>query len=510
MALKTLNWKESGMIKRRSVLVLSVLAAVCVPALAEEETEYMAVLMEGKKVGYAIHKRVEEAGKVTTTDEASITVTRLGFPITIKMTETSVETTQGRPLRFQTVQDLGAMMMKVAGTVAEDGTVSVVTASMGVEEKSTMPWPRGAVMAEGLRLRTLEEGLEAGTEYTVSVFSPGIMQAVDAKVTIGPEKQVDLLGRKLKLTEMVTVMSLPGAGRVRTTSYVDDELRQLKSSVPLAGMQVEMIACPKEIALGDNEVLDLIDRMFVKSPEPIRNVSDVASMRYALDAIEGADFVIPDTDNQKARRLPTGKIILVVEPAEAEGGVFPYDGDDPALREATEPTRFLQSDRPEIVKLARKAVGDAKNAAEAARRIESFVARYIDNVSLSIGYASAAEVLETREGDCTEFAVLTAALCRAVGIPAQVAVGIAYVDDFSGMQGFGGHAWTHAYVGGDTQGEVGKWIGLDAAFKSSGRGGFDPGHITLATGTGEPGDFFNIAGALGQFTIEKIEVERVR
>jgi len=80
------------MIKRRSVLVLSVLAAVCVPALAEEETEYMAVLMEGKKVGYAIHTRSEEAGRVTTTDEASITVTRLGFPITIKMTETSVET----------------------------------------------------------------------------------------------------------------------------------------------------------------------------------------------------------------------------------------------------------------------------------------------------------------------------------------------------------------------------------------------------------------------------------
>jgi transglutaminase-like putative cysteine protease len=71
------------------------------------------------------------------------------------------------------------------------------------------------------------------------------------------------------------------------------------------------------------------------------------------------------------------------------------------------------------VDLAHKAVGDAKDAAQAARRIESFVARYIDNKSMSVGYASAAEVVESRQGDCSEFAVLTAALCRAVGIPAM-------------------------------------------------------------------------------------------
>jgi transglutaminase-like putative cysteine protease len=117
-----------------------------------------------------------------------------------------------------------------------------------------------------------------------------------------------------------------------------------------------------------------------------------------------------------------------------------------------------------------------------------------------VGYASAAEVLESRQGDCSEFAVLTAALCRAVGIPARVVVGIAYVQDFAGHEGFGGHAWTQAYVGD-------RWIGLDAAFKGSGRGGHDAGHIALAVGNGEPGDFFNMASALGAFKIEKLEVE---
>lgn len=496
------------MTRRKRLLALSLFFVVCSPVLAEKETEYLAVFMEGKKVGYAIHTRVEEGAKVTTSEEVSITISRLGFPITVKMTETSVETTAGKPLGFQSIQDLGAMVMKVEGTIGSDGTVALTNSSMGTTEKSTMAWPAGALLAEGLRLLTLEEGLKPGTQYTASVFSPGVMQAVNGQVAIGPKKQVDLLGRVVKLTEMTNTLNLPGTGAVTTTSYVDDDTRVLKSIMPVAGMVVEMVSCPKEFALGDNDVLDVVDKMFLKSPESIDNVGSASAIMYVLNPVEGAELVIPSTDNQTAKRLPNGRIVLVVKPAMATGGAFPYKGDDAELRDAVKPTRFLQSDRKEIVALARKVVGDARDATAAARRIESFVADYIDNKSLSVGYASAAEVLESRQGDCSEFAVLTAALCRAVGIPAQVAVGVAYVKDFGGIEGFGGHAWTQAYVGADARGRDGTWIGLDAAFKGSGRGGYDAGHIALAVGNGEPGDFFNMASALGQFRIEKLAIQK--
>ena len=281
-------------------------------------------------------------------------------------------------------------------------------------------------------------------------------------------------------------------------------MQMLKSVVPMAGMVIEMVDCPKEFALGKNDVLDLINKMFVKSPERIENVHSTAAITYTLNPGKIADFAVPSTDNQKATRTPDGKVVLEVRPVAApSGGEFPYKGNDPALLEATKATRFLQSDNEKIVALARKAVGDAKDAAEAARRIEASVAEYIDDKSLSVGYASAAEVVESRQGDCSEFAVLTAALCRAVGIPSQVVVGVAYVEEWGGQQGFGGHAWTQAHIGD-------KWIGLDAAFKSGGRGGYDAGHIALAVGNGEPGDFFNMAAALGQFKVEKVEVQRAK
>lgn len=467
-----------------------------------DETEYFALFMEGKKVGYAIQSRVVADEKVTTSEEVSITISRADVPITIKMTETCIETADGKPLGFKVAQDMSIITMNVAGTVDEQGTVNVTTKSMGAEQKSTLEWPSGAVMAEGLRLLTLEKGLKEGSTYTVKVFSPGILDALEAKIQIGSKQNVDLLGRVVALTEVTTTLNMPGAGEIVSKTYVDENLRTQKNVMPVAGLHVEMVACAKEFALGENDVLELVDKMFVKSPQPLRNLASVKSITYdVIPTRETAKLTIPSNDNQKVEHL-NNKVIVTVEPVSAPTGVnFPYTGSDQKILEATKPTRFLQSDQKEIIELARSTVGRTKDAAEAISKIEAFVGNYIENTSLSVGYASAAEVAASRQGDCSEFAVLTAAMCRAVGIPAQVVVGIAYVEDFAGLQGFGGHAWNQAYVGG-------KWVGLDAAFKGTGRGGYDAGHIALAAGGGEPADFLNMASILGQFKIEKVTVSR--
>jgi len=489
-------------------LVFAVITCLFSTSLAvskaeSDDTEYFAVFMEGKKVGHAVQSRVVSGDKVTTTEQFSITISRGGISMTIEMTETSIETAGGEPLGFESTQKLGAMAMKMAGQVDKQGNVNVTTTSMGAEQKSAFQWPQGAVMAEGLRLLTLKKGLEEGTEYSVKMFSSGVMQAVDAKVSIGSEQNVDLLGRVVTLREVTTTLIMPGAGQIVSTSYVDRDLRMQKSIMPIAGLQVEMVACAREFALGKNDVLELIDNLFLASPEPLNNLTSAKSITYDLSPVKGAsDFTIPSSDNQKAQRLDNGTIILKVEPVAAPAGSkFPYKGTDAAILEAMEPTRYLQSDNEQVIDLARRAVGETRDAAEAARKIEAFVAGYIENRSLSVGYATAAEVAASRQGDCSEFAVLTAAMCRAIGIPAQVVAGVAYVDDFMGNRGFGGHAWTQAYIGG-------KWVGLDASFRAGGRGGYDAGHIALAAGNGEPGDLFNLAPTLGQFKIDKVAVEK--
>jgi hypothetical protein len=357
-------------------------------------------------------------------------------------------------------------------------------------------------MGEGLRLISMKKGLKEGTAYDVNIFSPSMMAAIRTQVRVGAKEDVDLFGRVVKLTKTEATMSMPGMGEIPTVSYVNEEYEALKTILPMMDMKLELIACEKEFALGGNEIFDIADKMFVASPEPLENIGSAKKVGYYLKPVEGAgNFTIPATDNQRVERLENGSVIVVVEPASApKGARFPYKGKDLEIIEATRPNRFLQSDDAKVMELAKSAAGDTKDAGEAAKRIEAFVANYIDDMNLSVGYASAAEVAASKKGDCSEFAVLTAAMCRAVGIPAKVVTGIAYVDDFMGKAGFGGHAWTEAYIGD-------KWVGLDATFKAGGRGGFDAGHIALARGGGEPADFFGMATTLGRFKIEKVMVE---
>ena len=468
-----------------------------------DETEYFAVFMEGKKAGYAKHSRVVSDGKVTSSEELVVTISRAGISISMTIVAKMDETLDGKPLGFESVLDTSLMKTESSGTIQPDGKLELITRSAGSVQKSVVEWPSGALMAEGLRLLQETKGLEEGTEYSCRIFEPAMALAFDVKTSVGTKEPVDLLGRIVTLTEVTTAVSMPGMGESISKSYIDDDFTLQKSVSPLMGIDLELVACPKEFALGKNDVVELIGKMFIDSPAPLDNLDSAESVTYHLDPIAGAKLVIPPNDNQQVQKSSDGKVIMTVKPVVARAGVtFPYRGDDEAALEHVEPTQFVQSDHKKIVELARRAVGRTKDAGEAIKKIEAFVADYVEDKNLSVGYASAVEVAQSKQGDCTEHAVLAAALCRAVGIPAQVVTGLAYVGEWRGVaSGFGGHAWTQAYVGG-------KWIGLDAAFRGAGRGGYDAGHIALAAGKGDPGGFFSLVTTMGQFKIEKVTIKR--
>jgi len=486
------------------VLIACLTSACLASSKAEsDETEYFAIFMEGKKVGYAKNSRVVSNGKVTSSEDLAVTISRAGISVSMTVVAKMDETLDGKPLGFESVLDMGLMKAESSGTIQPDGKLELITHSVGSVQKRVVEWPSGALMAEGLRLLQEAKGLEEGTEYSCRIFEPAMALAFDVKTSVGTKEPVDLLGRVVTLTEVTTTVSMPGMGGSISKSYIDGDFTLQKSVSPIMGIDMEMVACPKEFALGKNDVVELIGKMFIDSPAPLDNLDSVESVTYHLNPIAGANLIIPPNDNQQVQKSGDGKVIMTVKPVAARSGViFPYEGDDKEALEHLEPTQFVQSDHKKIVELARRAVGGTKDAGEAVEKIEAFVADYVEDKNLSVGYASAVEVAQSKQGDCTEHAVLAAALCRAAGIPAQVVTGLAYVGEWRGVAGgFGGHAWTQAYVGG-------KWVGLDAAFRGTGRGGYDAGHIALAVGKGDPGDFFSMVTTMGQFKIEKVTIKR--
>ncbi|HRS72024.1 MAG TPA: transglutaminase-like domain-containing protein, partial [Anaerohalosphaeraceae bacterium] len=259
------------------------------------------------------------------------------------------------------------------------------------------------------------------------------------------------------------------------------------------------IACDKSVALREDDIVDFLDKMTIASPIKLMNLNKIGSITYILKPTEDTKKLdIPTSLSQLVETMPDG-IAVTVRPKVPAGPIaFPYKGDNPEALEALKPTDYLQSDNEVIINLAKNAVSGTDDAAVAARRIEAFVDGFITKKDLSVGYASAAEVAKSRQGDCTEHAVLAAAMCRAAGIPARVVCGVVYADSFLSKQNiFGGHMWTEVWLGDG-------WYGLDAT--RSGEGGFGAGHIALAYGSGDPIDFFGLVNTLGCFKITHISV----
>ena len=134
---------------------------------------------------------------------------------------------------------------------------------------------------------------------------------------------------------------------------------------------------------------------------------------------------------------------------------------------------------------------------EKATRINHWVFQNMRRKNFSLAFAGAAEVARDLSGDCTEHAVLAAAMCRAAGIPSRVVVGLIYVDS---IEGFGYHMWDEVYVNN-------RWIALDPSWDQS---NVDATHIKVSDSSLEgvsPFDaFLPLVRVMGRLSIEPIEI----
>ena len=137
------------------------------------------------------------------------------------------------------------------------------------------------------------------------------------------------------------------------------------------------------------------------------------------------------------------------------------------MRSISEPNVLVTSEDRQVKQLALKATRGVDDPWQKAVRIQDWVYKNITEKNFSVAFAAANEVARNRSGDCTEHAVLAAAMCRAVGIPSRVVIGLVYVKNQSG---FGFHMWDEVYVNQ-------RWVAIDPAWNES---TVDAAHIKIA------------------------------
>jgi hypothetical protein len=328
--------------------------------------------------------------------------------------------------------------------------------------------------------------LKPGRAFSFNTFSTDYPQAVVVESgTVADREMHDVRGVKRNLWKLTSEVSfMPG---LLSTTWVDDKANDVESVTVLPGLgTMREYVTNRAECMKQPEGAEIFASTLIHPQRALPSPSDLGRAVYRL---------IPVDLNQKITLWNRGEQrILSSEPGSCEVEVtaprytaadatwrLPH-ADTPDLHPYLQASAYLEVHAPEIEALGRQAVGDEKNPVLAAHRIEHFVRGYITKKDLNIGFASAEETAKSREGDCTEHAVLCAALGRAVGLPTRCVVGFGYIppgadapavapiaktaDEGTGVFGF--HMWAEAWIGPD------QWVPMDAALD-----GFDVGHIAI-------------------------------
>ncbi len=453
-----------------------------------DRTEWMAMLLNGTKTGYMKLEWDDGDNTVATRETVVMSINRGDAVIEMKTVDTALQAKDGRPLAFRSSQQTSNTTSTIAGSIVDDRIKAVVSAS-GNSRPQTLAWPDGAVFSEGLRWQILERGLTMGDTFSTTLFLPGSLQAVPTTITIGERETVDLFGIESALTRVEQVMDIGGT-MTHSTNWVTDDYQIKKMRLTLAGMLLESIACPEACALADSQPTTFFVNTFAEAPRRLSGSERSKALRYTIRPRQAElALSVPESAEQQVSIAEDGTINVSIQVNPQTTATV-----EPSPSRYLSATRWLQSDTNEVIELAKHAAGEASESINVMRQLEQFVAHYVDEKSLAVGYASALEVVRDRSGDCTEHAVLLAALGRARGIPTRIATGLAYVDSWLGAeQMFVPHAWTQALIDG-------RWVSFDASL-----GQFSAGHIALAYGEGDPFGFFSSVNSLGNIDIEKIE-----
>ena len=253
---------------------------------------------------------------------------------------------------------------------------------------------------------------------------------------------------------------------------------------------------PKKVAMDVTAAFDAIRAGLIFVKKELGDPKQVTGLKLRLSGVPRREALIDDARQSYQRgEGPAAKHTVTLKTAEppAKPLALPIKlaPGDKQIGKWLKPSALAQSDAPQVVKMAKKIVGDEQDSLKAASKIQAWVHENVEKKYLA-AMSNAVGVLEKMQGDCSEHSVLFVALCRAAGIPAREAVGIGYSNS---MQAFGYHAWGEVYVG--------KWVAMDPTW---GENFADATHVKFGIGGTE--SLGAIAGLFGSLKIEVIEVKR--
>ncbi|MFO1239019.1 MAG: transglutaminase-like domain-containing protein [Sphingomonadaceae bacterium] len=239
---------------------------------------------------------------------------------------------------------------------------------------------------------------------------------------------------------------------------------------PQLGASMTFVTSDVPLGAADLSPRSRMPHPMVPSPYVITRAARAGHLRFQFELPTGLTLTVPQTGEQRVR-VDAGSLTLDI--CQKCGLQRPTD--PASLKQWSLPNAWLQSSAPELQRAVKSVMRPGQTQMQTMKRLGEVARTRLSGVDYD-GHYSARDAWKRRKGDCTEDAVLLAALARAAGIPARVASGLVYDRErFHGARdAFLPHSWTLAWIDG-------RWRSFDISI-----GTFDATHIALSLGDGEP------------------------
>lgn len=373
----------------------------------------------------------------------------------------------------------GDQDMRILGSVEKDRILGTVETG-GEITPLELPVAGGLSLGSGMGLSSMSmPPLSPGETVYVETFDPTTMSVGRAKLEAVEKATLTVGGQAVE-----TVLINTTIGGMTSRAWVNDKQEVVRAETPF-GLNLERIDPRDALApLSDDEQAGMVQRLAVV-PAGARPVRDAVRMRIRVDGVPGA-LLPPDGPAQ--RRTGSEYLLEQLAPPAPDAETEMITG--PEAEQHLRTDAFITVDNPKIRELAAEITGQEEDLWTRALRVHDWVYQNIEKTA-TMSMPSAVEVLRTRQGDCNEHSVLFAALARAAGVPARIAIGLAWSEALSA---FGYHAWVEVYAG--------RWIPMDPTF---GQPTADATHLKLFDGSLE--EWPRLLGYVGNLKIEVLEVE---
>lgn len=487
-----------------AVVQCFVIAAMACAACAADFERWFTVELSGAKAGWMHMSRTTDGERITSTSELSLEIRRGDVSIALSLSGEFVETTDGKPVSMQSRTVMGAQPTVNRWTFHDDHVIHEVEQQGRITtqrlDRPTGTWlpPAAADAFTAKRLQADAKQIILRTIDPLVGLTPIVMtRDVEERV------MVEAMGKQVSALRTRVVQDVaPSAGSV---DYLDDEGLPIRTQAKIGTLELDMRIATREVARDGKiaQIPEIMISTFVKPDRPITRPRHTTRARFVLSLADGSMPDLPQTGAQRVERIDAASLRIIVNTSDphaadvADRENKDYLAASPLIDHADTSVSGLRT-------AAVRNIGDDKHArAEAMRR---YVYRYIRDKSLDVGFASASETARTRAGDCSEHAVLLAAMLRADGIPARVVTGLLYAEEFAGERDiFGYHMWTQALL--DKGGEP-TWVDLDATLDQR---PFDAAHIALGVSALSEGlaidAMLPIADLMGRLAIRVESIE---